>query len=77
MTDGGELPDSLEEFADPRTDDDGRCRECGDEVPRKFLVDGLCIGCREQGDGPGASAHISSEESDVATDGGARRRDRR
>lgn len=68
--DGG-LPDSLEEFADPRTDDDFPCRGCGDEVPRKFLVDGHCIGCREGGDGPGASAHIAGD-GDLITDGGCR-----
>jgi hypothetical protein len=69
-TDGG-LSDSLEEFADPRTDDDVLCRRCGDEVPRRFLVDGLCIGCRERGDGPGASAHLAGDD-DLLTDGGCR-----
>jgi hypothetical protein len=70
LTDGG-LSESLEEFADPRTDDDIPCHGCGDEVPRKFLVDGRCIGCREGGDGPGASAHIAGD-GDLITDGGCR-----
>ncbi|MBB6645035.1 hypothetical protein [Halobellus ruber] len=44
-SDGG-LSDSFDEFVDPQTDDDRPCESCGDAVPRRFLEEGVCIGCR-------------------------------
>lgn len=71
-TDGG-LSESFEEFLDPNTDPDATCRNCGDDVPRRFLVEGLCIGCRESGEGPAASAHIGEVDrgDGLETDGGS------
>lgn len=66
-TDGG-LPESLTDLADPSTDDAIACRDCGDEVARRFLVDGQCVGCRKAGDGPGGSAHIAGRDAGVTGD---------
>lgn len=44
-SDGG-LSESFEEFLDPQTDRDRTCEGCGDVVSRRFLEDGVCIGCR-------------------------------
>lgn len=71
LTDGG-LSESFAEFVNPDSDPDATCGQCGDDVPRRFLVDGLCIGCRESGEGPAASAHIGGvDQGDgLETDGG-------
>jgi hypothetical protein len=43
-TDSGGLPDTLDGFieaAEQRT-----CERCEDEVHKRYIEDGLCVGCR-------------------------------
>lgn len=58
ITDGG-LPESFDEFADPRSDRDPVCDGCGDRVAREYMDGGFCIGCRLRG-----------RDEELVTDGG-------
>lgn len=48
------LPETFEEFLE--VTDVGDCRRCGDTVRRRFLEDGVCVGCRHAPDATGGVA---------------------
>lgn len=55
MADGSGLPEEFDEFVErAREKDTLTCRGCGDEVRRRYIYNGECVGCRNR----------------VATDGG-------
>lgn len=69
LPDGGRsLPETFTEFARETP----TCSECGDRVRDRFLVDGICVGCRHRDESghPSGDGNATPIRADTVTDGG-------